>query len=182
MDIANHTAMTDDSAIAGSIPSTFHGERSSSKKTKTKFPNAVDRLTSVCTPGNYCLTLKFTGFEVRAKAELKDNWVLSFWHPPLGVSKEDRCKLVAKPQSTSTGNRIKFDFDEDEHEVWEFLIPKISTEILETPLKVYFFREGQKLDSEPIAFSHIPLGDIFIAEVSVQPGCVTHYLVFKRGG
>ena len=167
MDFVNHSALTDVSAIAASIASTIHGEKPSSRKTKQKYPNPVDRLT-VCAPGNYCLTLKFTGFEVRTKAELKNNWVLSFWHPPLGVTKEDRCKLVAKSKGSQDGNSInKFEFDKDEHEVWEFLIPKISSEILETPLKVYFFQEGQKLDSEPIAFSHIPLGDIFVAEVSV---------------
>ncbi|CAL8110553.1 unnamed protein product [Orchesella dallaii] len=112
-------------------------------------------------PGEYKVSIELTRYWLKSKRLIKDKFMLSYVHPPLGIV-DNRIKCFGEPLSPEfTDSRQGFLILDGEHSKL-FRLTRFSEGLLNEPLTVEFRKISDKnKSSNCFASSMIPFGRIF---------------------
>ncbi|ODM90365.1 hypothetical protein Ocin01_16315 [Orchesella cincta] len=111
-------------------------------------------------PGDYKVEIQLTRFWLKSKKQIRDTFMLSYIHPPVGIS-DSRIDCFGEPLSPEfTDSRQGFVIMDGELSK-NIRITRFSEGLLNEPLTVEFRRVSDDRSSHCFASSMIPFGRIF---------------------
>lgn len=119
-------------------------------------------------PGDYKVTIELSRFWLKSRKLIEDCFVLSYIHPPLGIS-EEPVENFGEPLSPEfTERRQGFTIISGEFSK-VISITKFSESLISNPITVNFFRTEGGRKSNCFASAMIPFGRIFSERVKMHP-------------
>lgn len=118
-------------------------------------------------PGSYVATIQLNKFWLKSKKSISDTFVLSYVHPPIGIS-EPPIEFIAEavPDENERTDRHGFILLERDYSK-TFDTSMLSEETLNQPLTVEFSKVGD-VNRRTFACSYIPFGIVFAQQVGYR--------------